>query len=292
MALPKPIGRQYGSSSLPDDLILMESGDQEIAAGQPDPRGYELWGQDNQKIGTIHSLLGSPATGRAYFALVDAGGMFHKRRYLIPIEMLSIDPNDERAFVPFTTAEFSGAPEYQEGSRGYQRYYDYWSGYAPAASTAAASTTAATTQVDQGVTREMRVPVTEEEAQIRKEQREVGHITLRKRVDVETQHISEPVSRTHVEVERHAVPADQQRAYATGDATVLKEGETIRVPVMAEELVVEKVPRVTEEVVIRRDTDTRQVEQDVQLRRERVEVDEEGDVDLDTDTPAAPRRNT
>jgi stress response protein YsnF len=54
------------------------------------------------------------------------------------------------------------------------------------------------------------------------------------------------------------------------------------VPVVTEEVKVEKVPRVTEEVVIRTRPETEQVERDVQLRRERVEVEEEGDVGGDT----------
>jgi uncharacterized protein (TIGR02271 family) len=254
----------------------MENLNRDIAEGQPDPRGYELWSQDNHKLGTIRSLFGSPSTERAYFALVDAGGMMSRKQFLIPLESLSLDAGQQRAYGPFTQAEFNQAPEYQANSRDYRRYYGYWNrfgskpGMAPAADTTA-----------RGTTREVRVPVTEEEAQIRKEQHEVGHVTLRKRVEVETKHINEPVTRTHVEVERHAVPADQQRAYRA-DAATLKDGETIRVPVTQEELIVEKVPRVTEEVVLRQETQTRQAEQDVQLRREHVEIDEEGDVDVES----------
>jgi len=127
---------------------------------------------------------------------------------------------------------------------------------------------------------EIRVPVTAETAQVRKGQRQVGEVTVRKSVDVETEHISEPVTRTHVDVERRAVPAGQQTASDTR-ATPLVEGDTIRVPIIEEELVVEKVPRVTGEVVIRKETETRQVEQDVELRRERVDVDEPSDEDED-----------
>jgi len=143
---------------------------------------------------------------------------------------------------------------------------------------------------------EIRVPVTEETAEIRKEQRQVGEVAVSKTVDVETQHISEPVTRTHVEVERRAVPADQQAVY-NASATPLAEGDTIRVPIVEEELVVQKVPRVTGEVVIHKETETRQVEQDVELRRERVDVDKNLDKALDeeevVDRPvvvAPPRR--
>lgn len=135
---------------------------------------------------------------------------------------------------------------------------------------------------------EIRVPVTEETAQVRKEQRQVGEVTVSKSVEVETEHISEPVTRTRVDVERRAVPVGQQAAYDT-QATPLVEGDTIRVPIIEEELVVEKVARVTGEVVIRKETETRQVEQDVELRRERVDVDGETDEDEVVARPAVAR---
>jgi uncharacterized protein (TIGR02271 family) len=137
---------------------------------------------------------------------------------------------------------------------------------------------------------EIRVPVTEERAEVRKEEREVGQVGIRKDVDVETQHISDAVTQTKVEVERHAVAAGDQYPL-DADATTLREGETLRVPVVKEELKVEKVPRVTEEVIVRTVPETQQVERDVQLRRERVEVDEEGDADVENVDDVATRRS-
>jgi uncharacterized protein (TIGR02271 family) len=93
-----------------------------------------------------------------------------------------------------------------------------------------------------------------------------------------------------VEVERHAVAAGDQYPL-DADATTLREGETLRVPVVKEELKVEKVPRVTEEVIVRTVPETQQVERDVQLRRERVEVDEEGDADVENVDDVATRRS-
>ena len=136
-------------------------------------------------------------------------------------------------------------------------------------------------------TGEIRVPVTDETVEVRREQRQVGEIAVRKEAEVETQHISEPVTQTRVVTERRAVPAGE--AYATDpNAVVLREGETLRVPVVTEEVKVEKVPRVTEEVIIRTRPETEQVERDVQLRHERVEVDEEGDLEGETAGATAP----
>lgn len=139
-------------------------------------------------------------------------------------------------------------------------------------------------------TEEIRIPVAEETAEVRKEQRQVGQVTLHKQVEVETRRISEPVTRTRVDVERRVVPADQQAA-AAANATPLAEGDTIRVPIVEEELVVQKVPRVTGEVVVRKETETRQAEQDVELRHERVEVEEEEEAEVETAAPDPTRRN-
>jgi uncharacterized protein (TIGR02271 family) len=282
MATRSAIGRQYGTSALPEDLVPLESLNHEISEGQPDPRGYELWSGENEKLGTIRTLLGSPSTEKAYFALVATGG----KEYLVPLESLSIDARERRVYSPYSRAQFTQAPTYQTSSRDFHGYWNYWHG----ADAAPARAVTGTERTAQATTEEMRVPITEEQAQVRKVQREVGHVGLRKRVEVETRHISEPVSRTRVEVERHAVPADQQQA-AVANATPLNTGETIRVPVTKEELVVEKVPRVTEEVVLRKETETRQAEQDVQLRREHVEVEEEGDVEVDAAGTANRRRS-
>jgi len=285
MAARNPIGRQYGYSALPDDVDVMATHQYDLAEGQPDPRGFELWSRDDERIGIVRDLIGSPSAARGYFVRVDPMGMTGTRQFVVPLEILSFDAGERRAYGPFTRAEFMEGPVYQAGSRDFGRYYDYWSRFGSRGATATAQAATAG---------EIRVPITEEQAQIRKEQREIGHVVLRKRVETETQHISEPVTRTRVEVERHAVPADQQREYAANatNATTLKEGEVIRVPVTEERLIVDKVPRVTEEVVLRKEAQTRQAEQDVELRREHVEVDEDGDVDVDAPAPAGNSRQT
>jgi len=123
---------------------------------------------------------------------------------------------------------------------------------------------------------EVRVPVTDETAEVHKVTRETGQVGVSKDVDIETRHISEPVTRTKVIVEEHDLGTGAHAA--TGNT--LNTGETISVPVTEEELVVQKVPH-TKEVVIRTQAETETVERDVDLRHERVDVDTEGDVDVE-----------
>jgi uncharacterized protein (TIGR02271 family) len=125
----------------------------------------------------------------------------------------------------------------------------------------------------EGGERVVRIPIAEEEMRVGKRQAQAGEVEVRK--TVETKHVEQPVTRRReeVEVERRPIQGDQA---ATGSAD-FKEGET-RIPLMEEEIVVEKRPVAKEEVVIRKHAveDTENVGAD--LRKERVDVDEKGRV--------------
>lgn len=129
---------------------------------------------------------------------------------------------------------------------------------------------------------EARVPLVEEVVDVHKERRQAGEVNVTKRVETETQHISEPVVREQVTVDVRPVSGGTVDTNAT-----LQPGETIRVPVYEEELVVDKRAEVTGEAVIRTQQQVEQVDRDIQLRRERVEVDEMGDVDVDASDDVA-----
>jgi stress response protein YsnF len=75
-------------------------------------------------------------------------------------------------------------------------------------------------------------------------------------------------------IERHPVSGDAERAATAGD---LADGEEIRVPIMEEEVRVEKRPVVKEEVTLgkRKVTETERVDETV--RREEARVETEGD---------------
>lgn len=117
---------------------------------------------------------------------------------------------------------------------------------------------------------ELRVTRSEEELVIGKREVQAGEVGLRK--TVETERVSEKVPLMHeeVEVERHAVNADSKnRDVDIGE-------QQIRVPLMAEEAVVNKRVVAKEEIQVGKHAveETREVKAD--LRRERVDVDKGG----------------
>jgi uncharacterized protein (TIGR02271 family) len=115
---------------------------------------------------------------------------------------------------------------------------------------------------------ELRVRRSEEELKVGTREREAGAVRVRKRVRTDRERIVVPKKRVEVTVER--VPVVE------GEATQSEIGEDeIVVPIIEEEVIIEKRPVVKEELRIRKEVveDTEVVEEDV--RREEIEVDDQ-----------------
>jgi uncharacterized protein (TIGR02271 family) len=127
----------------------------------------------------------------------------------------------------------------------------------------------------QGITEEeaARLVLSEEELAIGKREVRAGEVEVNKRVETERVRDDVTLRREEVEVERRPIT----NAYDAAGATI-GEDESIRIPLHAEEAVVEKRVVPKEEIVVRKHdvADTEMVEAD--LRRERAEVHSEGRV--------------
>ena len=115
-----------------------------------------------------------------------------------------------------------------------------------------------------------RLQLRDEQLDIRKDQVQAGEVRLRKEVVTEQRNIEVPVTREEVVIERQAASG------ATTNADAIGEGEEIRIPVMSEEVRVEKTPVVREEVSVRkrRVQQTEQVSESV--RHEEARIESEG----------------
>lgn len=123
----------------------------------------------------------------------------------------------------------------------------------------------------------VRLQTHEERLQARPVERQAGEIEVRKDVVEEVQTIEVPVRREEVHIERRPVTgADTMASSATSD-TIGADAETIRVPVMEEQVEVQKVVRPVEEVEIskRAVEETQQVSDTVRREELRVEGDDE-----------------
>jgi uncharacterized protein (TIGR02271 family) len=118
-----------------------------------------------------------------------------------------------------------------------------------------------------------RVELKQEELDVTKHERKAGEVRVRKDVVSEEKVVDVPVRRERVTVERHAVNPTTPAA----DANFRE--ETVVVPVMAEEVDVQKRTVVAEEVVIRKDAYTSERRVADTVRREEVDIQTSGDID-------------
>ena len=121
---------------------------------------------------------------------------------------------------------------------------------------------------------EVRVRRSEEELTVGTRERETGAVRVRKRVRTDRERIRVSKKRVDVTVER--VPVQREIASTEEEVARPEIGEEeIVIPVVEEEIVVEKRPVIKEEIRIRKEVveDTEVVEEDV--RREEIEVDDE-----------------
>jgi uncharacterized protein (TIGR02271 family) len=160
------------------------------------------------------------------------------------------------------TTGFSG-----DALRGSDTNYEGTAGYDTGNATDTSGITSETTNQPQDTD----LTLSEEELAVGKRQVQRGQVRLRKVVHTEHQEVPVELRREDVEIER--IPASE----VGGETANAFEEQTIDVPVMAEEPVVEKQARVTGGVRMTKDveTETRTVGGDV--RSEDVEVD--GDTD-------------
>lgn len=113
----------------------------------------------------------------------------------------------------------------------------------------------------------------EEELDVSKHAERTGEVTLHKDVVEETRSVTVPVSHEEVVVERRAVSA-------TPSDEPIGEEETIRIPVSAERVDVDKHTVVTGEVSLHKRSVQETEEVTETLRKERAHVDVDGDPEV------------
>lgn len=117
-----------------------------------------------------------------------------------------------------------------------------------------------------GTDAEARIVRHEEELTVDRRMREAGEVAIRKRVETEHVRAAVPTTREEVRVERRPVTGERSAAPAI-------ESDEIRVPVVEEEVVVEKRPVVKEELVVKVKPVTEEKVVEADVRKERVGVD-------------------
>lgn len=216
--------------------------------------GMSVFSADGERLGKV--------IGREGSSLLIEKGFFFPRDYLCRIGDVR-DVRDGEVILGLSKAQLEGTFERGAG--------------APAASAGDVAADARS---------ELRVPLKEEQLDVQKRVKQGGGgVRITKEVVTERKHLEVPVTREEVRVER--VPASG--AAATSPADTRFERETVRVPVIEEEVTVTKRPVVKEEVRVSKQSRTEHHDVDETVRREKARIERDdgrpaayaGDPDID-----------
>lgn len=116
---------------------------------------------------------------------------------------------------------------------------------------------------------ETRVPLARERARVDVESVETGEVLLRREVAVETRYVPVDVMRDEIFITRRDIPV---RPLSAIEAATAFNVRSIRIPLHAEEVRVDREPVVTGEVVVHRDEHVERRELGVRLREEVVDI--------------------
>jgi len=250
---------------------------------------YEVYDQHGERIGPISDLFVDERDEPEYVGVEP--GSITNRSVLVPAEVITIDDGLRRLVVsrPVTVVETAPSLGYDEEvtpdfERRIRLHYALpitrgAEGRSTEGGTVVAEPTEmGSTQPVPGVSGreddEVRVRRSEEEILVGRREREAGAMRVRKRVRTERERLEVPKTHTEVTVER--VPVKEAASSEEEIAATPQIGEEeIVVPVVEEEIVVEKRPVVKEEIRIRKQVveDVEVVEEDV--RKEEVEIEDQ-----------------
>jgi len=244
------VTRSYSHLNLGDNLKpLSELPDYKVEPGDPDPRGWTVVSTDGRSIGRVEDLV------------IDTSAMKVRQLIVSPAHGASSDSSTGTTLLDASNVEIRN-DAHQIVARSLP------SGYTGASAAATAGigdrdTAARSTERD-------RATLTRSEEELNIGKREVSRGEARVSKHVETEHVSEPVTRRREEVVIERRPVE---AGARADATIGDSGE-IHVPLTEEEVVVEKRPVVKEELVVgKRVIEERDVVE-TDVRREKFDIDE------------------
>jgi uncharacterized protein (TIGR02271 family) len=264
-------------------------------AGRGEPLGtpeqryaeYEIYDQYGERIGPLSDLFVDENDEPEYVG-IETGLPAH-RSVLVPAEAITVDDRLRRMVVshprslvetaPSLGHEDEVTPEFERRVRVHYGLDAEERSGSGALSTGAAEPTETRSadpapDISGHEEDDVRVRRSEEEIRVETREREAGEIRVRKRVRTDRERLSVPKKRVEVTVERAPVEGAMPAGGEAATAPQIREEEIV-VPVVEEEIVVEKRPVVKEEIRIRKQVveEVEVVEEDV--RREEVEIDDQ-----------------
>lgn len=317
---------RYRPDETPRVGALGDLGDFEVADGYPDPRGWRVLASDGTEVGKVHDLIVDTGSMRTRYldvkldhdrvsatATATAGQRNDDWDVLVPIGSAQLAQDSDEVMLPsLSTTQLATLPAFDHGeiTRDYENsvlagvggvaagtaaagttgrgYYDTQHfddrGFFDRSQASADTNATKTRNTDSRDTNTTRITRAEEELDISKRQVQGGEATVRK--TVETEHVTKPVTlrREEVTIERRPVQGRE-----ASNATIGKDENEIRIPLMSEEAIVDKRPVVKEEIVVTKHAVTESKDVGADLRKERIDVEQ--NTDRKTDRTSGEARN-
>jgi len=258
--------------------------------GVYNPVGQTVYGQGDEKVGTVHEAL-AQENGRIRYLLVDVGNWSSNKIVAIPVGLARIEDNG----VYFDTLSRDQVHNLRAYTPGQEFTYDAqladestWlhpGNHAHAGTENTAYRETGTENRREGLYNSPhRLQLLEERLYVDKERYRAGSVEVGKRVETRTENVNVDLEREEVVIERHRVNDPRP---VEGDVRLGADRESIRVDLEAERADVEKRAYVTEEVEVGKRTETERQTFTEQVGKEVLEVNKTGEVDVRADRPAS-----
>ncbi|NJO40541.1 MAG: DUF2382 domain-containing protein [Cyanobacteria bacterium CRU_2_1] len=275
--------------------------------GDHDILGYDLYSGE-EKVGSVEDLLVDDEGKFRYF-VINTGVWVFGKKVLLPIGRSRISYSDRRIYANgLTRTQVEELPEYnnltpidydqEERVRGVYRRGETPLDTKTPVDTTATPATPATPATDRNTYHYDRdaalynmneqdhqdFRLYEERVVANKTRRKTGEVKVGKHVETETAHVSVPVEKERIVIDR-TNPTDAGTVVTPG-ADAFKEGEAIRMEVYEETPDIRKETVVREDVRVRKEVDRDTVEVDETVRKERLDIDKQGRaIDEPSETP-------
>jgi uncharacterized protein (TIGR02271 family) len=257
-----------------------------------DLEGYECLDADGEKLGDVDGVIVEAESMRPRYIIVDAGGWLSTRRFVVPAgDIRAIDDDEHEVhFHALTkaTLERGRYPRYDEswwerndraGFRAYEQGVARVYGLHGDADATVDYTRPLYRPPHQGAER---LQLMEEHLRAGKERYQAGAVRLGKRIVMHTETVNVPVREERVIIERTLVSDASRTGTITGRETV------VEVPVMKEQVRLEKQPVVVERVTARKETVERMEQIEATVRKEELVVEGDEELIADAGQPVAP----
>ncbi|MDQ3777556.1 MAG: PRC and DUF2382 domain-containing protein [Actinomycetota bacterium] len=229
-------------------------------------RGAPVYSSDGEQIGKVEEIFLDDETRQPEWIGIGTG-FFGTKRVLVPVQGAQVE--DDAFRVPYSKDQVQDSPDVDSDeisqSLESELYSYYGLGYSESRSETGlpegAPSGGADVQDDLSVTR------SEEELKVGTRDVETGRVRLRKYVE------TEPVE-MDVALQRETAQVRTEQIDQPVSGVELGEQE-IEVPLRGEEAVVEKQTVARERITVDKDVETEQATVSDEVRRERVEVDED-----------------